>query len=68
VCGTEWNTSCSSALLTAVSGAAFRLNWKPGWHREDVATWPIDEDESAIFRHALQTIGYDYELVDKGKR
>ena len=67
LCGTEWKTSCSYALLMAVSGAAFRLMWKPGWHGDNVATWPIDEDGPAVLRRTLGAIGYDYELVDKGE-
>ncbi len=56
-CGGEWKTSCSYALLMAVSGDAFRLTWKPSG----------PGDAPAVVRRTLDAIGYDYDLADKAQ-
>ncbi len=65
LCGKEWKTSCSYALLMAVSGAAFRLSWKPGWHGGNVSLRLMDDDPSAMLRRTLDAIGYEYDLFPK---
>lgn len=49
----------------AVSGAAFRLNWKPGWDGNNVAAEPIGGGDLATVRHTLESIGYGYDVVDR---
>jgi len=44
--------------LMGVTGAAFRLNWKPGWHGDNVAGWLVSNDPSEISRRGFAGAGY----------
>lgn len=47
------------AYLMGTTGAAFRLNWKPGWHGDNVASWLLSNDPSEIFRRGFAAAGYE---------
>ncbi len=55
----HWQVGCGYALLMGLTGSAFRLSWKEGWHGDNVATWLIGSDAGEIFRRAYQAIGYE---------
>ena len=46
------------ARLMGVSGAAFRLVWKPGWHLDNVEVRMIAEDPAEPIRRAFTAVGY----------
>jgi hypothetical protein len=58
-----WRLGCSYAYLMGTTGAAFRLNWHPGWHGDNVATFLVSDDPSEVFRRAFESIGYACEMV-----
>jgi hypothetical protein len=63
--GKSWGNVCGYALLMGITGAAFRLNWKPGWHPDNCAGFLVDDDPSGIFQRAFRAIGYETEIVCK---
>ncbi|MBM4043270.1 MAG: hypothetical protein FJ290_32680 [Planctomycetes bacterium] len=61
----DWRIGCAYAYLMGTTGAAFRLNWKPGWHGDNVATFLVSDDPSEIFRRGFASVGYGCEVVCK---
>ena len=59
----QWGFGCGYAYLMGTTGAAFRLNWKPGWHPDNVAGFLVSDDPSEIFRRGFASVGYDCEIV-----
>ncbi len=59
----KWKLTCANAFLLGVTGAAFRLSWKEGWHGDNSASWLVSGDPSEVFRRAFHAIGWDLELV-----
>lgn len=47
------------AYLMGTTGAAFRLNWNPGWHGDNVASWLLSDDPGEIFRRGFTAAGYE---------
>ncbi|MFA4987523.1 MAG: hypothetical protein WC712_13150, partial [Candidatus Brocadiia bacterium] len=45
--------------LMGMTGAAFRLDWKPGWHGDNVASWLLGSDPADIFTRAFAAAGYN---------
>jgi len=56
-------TNCSYAFFLGVTGAAFYLSWKEGWHGDNVAAFYLAEDAAAMEKNAFQAIGYQFEWV-----
>jgi hypothetical protein len=54
---------CSYAFFCGVSGAAFFLSWKDGWHGDNVAPFYLDADPAAMEKRSFQAIGYRFDLV-----
>jgi RNA polymerase sigma factor (sigma-70 family) len=50
-------------FLMGVTGSAFRLNFKPGWHVDNIAIFTMDDDAAAPFRRGLEAVGYTPEIV-----
>jgi hypothetical protein len=48
-----------------VSGAAFHLSWKPGWHGDNADITNMSDDPTAPFERGLRATGYAYEMVSK---
>jgi len=61
----DWRLGCAYAYLMGTTGAAFRLNWKPGWHGDNVGTYLVSDDPSEIFRRGFASVGYECEIVCK---
>ncbi len=61
----DWRLGCAYAYLMGTTGAAFRLNWKPGWHGDNVGTYLVSDDPSEIFRRGFASVGYGCEIVCK---
>jgi len=61
----DWRLGCAYAYLMGTTGAAFRLNWKPGWHGDNVASFLVSDDPSEIFRRGFASVGYECEIVCK---
>jgi hypothetical protein len=57
--------NCSYSYLVGVTGAAFYLSWKEGWHDDNVALFYMSDDADAPYRRGMQAIGYAYEKVDR---
>jgi hypothetical protein len=57
------NVGCGYALLMGVTGAAFRLSWKEGWHGDNAATWLVGNDAGEVFRRAFAAMGWQLEIV-----
>lgn len=45
------------------TGAAFRLNWKDGWHGDNGAAWLASDDILAVFRRGFESAGYRANIV-----
>lgn len=58
-----WRLGCPYAHFMGVTGAAFFLSWKPGWHPDNVAIHYMSDDPGAPFRRGLDAVGYRYEMV-----
>ena len=54
---------CGYAYLMGMTGAGFRLSWKPGWHGDNVGTYLVSDDPSEIFRRALAAVGREGEII-----
>ena len=61
----DWRLGCAYAYLMGTTGAAFRLNWRPGWHGDNVGTYLVSDDPSEIFRRGFASVGYGCEIVCK---
>ena len=60
-----WALGCTYAHLLGASGAAFYLNWGPGWGI-NLNLHHMSDDPWAPFSRAFQAIGYGHTLVEKG--
>lgn len=63
----DWRLGCAYAYLMGTTGAAFRLNWRPGWHGDNVATFLVSDDPGEIFRRGFASVGYGCEIVCKSQ-
>jgi hypothetical protein len=61
----DCGTFCGYSYLMGTTGAAFRLNWKPGWHEDNVATYLVSDDPTEIFRRGLHSAGRDCDILCK---
>ena len=59
----QWHLGCAYAYLMGVTGIAFKLTWKPGWHPDNVASWMVGSDPGEIFRRGFAAIGYECETL-----
>ena len=67
LCRAPWGLGCGYAYLMGTTGAAFRLNWKPGWHGDNVASFLVSDDPSEIFRRGFASVGRDVEILCGGE-
>lgn len=63
--GSAWRLDNTYVYLMGTSGAAFRLNWKPGWHLDNPAIFLMSDDPATPFRRGLEAVGSAYEIVHK---
>ena len=63
LCGRPWGLGCGYAYLMGVTGVAFQLSWKDGWHPDNVASWLVGTDPAEVFRRGFAAIGYDHEIL-----
>lgn len=54
---------CGYAFLMGVTGAAWQVLWKPGWHMDNCDLACLADYQGAPFRHGFQAIGYDYRHI-----
>jgi RNA polymerase sigma factor (sigma-70 family) len=66
--GREWRLDTTYVYLMGTTGAAFGLNWKPGWHMDNPDLGHISTDPLSPYRRGLASIGRDYEIIDKDER
>ena len=59
----SWQQSRTYTYLMGVTGAAFRLSWRPGWHLDNVEIMYMSDEPSAPFERAFQAIGREYEFL-----
>ena len=60
--------SCSYAFFVGVTGAAFFLSWKDGWHGDNLAPFYLDADAAVMEKHAFKAIGYEFEWLMPDQR
>lgn len=58
-----WTQSNTYTYLMGVSGAAFRLSWRPGWHLDNVEIMYMSDEPTAPFERAFQAVGREYEFL-----
>jgi len=63
LCNPQWKLACGYAYLLGVTGTAFKLTWKDGWHPDNAASWLIGRDPAEIFRRAFAAVGYEHETL-----
>lgn len=61
----DCKVNCTYAHLLGITGAAFYLSWKKGWHGDNAATFYLSKDAKAQERRAFEAIGYQYEVLMK---
>lgn len=55
--------NCSYAFFLGVTGAAFFLSWKDGWHPDNGAAFYLAEDAAAMEKNAFRAIGYHFDWI-----
>jgi RNA polymerase sigma factor (sigma-70 family) len=63
--GTKWRLDNGYVYLMGTTGAAFRLNWKPGWHMDNPAISLMADDRMEPFRRGFDSVGYAYEFIER---
>ncbi len=63
--GSTWQLGLGYTYLMGTSGCAFRLSWRPGWHPDNSAVESMSDDPEAPMRRAFESVGYNYEIVQK---
>lgn len=61
--GTTWRQSQTYVHLMGVTGAAFRLSWRPGWHLDNVEIMYLSDEPAAPFDRAFEAVGLDHEFL-----
>lgn len=56
-------TGCSYAFFLGVTGAAFYLSWKEGWHGDNMAAFYLSDDAGAMEKNAFKAVGYAFQWV-----
>ena len=59
---------CSYSFFVGVTGAAFFLSWKDGWHGDNLAPFYLDADAAAMEKHAFRALGYSFEFLMPDQR
>jgi hypothetical protein len=58
-----WRLGCPYAFMVGVTGCAFFLSWRPGWHGDNVALHYMSDDPAAPYRRAFEAVGRDCEIL-----
>jgi RNA polymerase sigma factor (sigma-70 family) len=61
--GRKWRNDNSYVMAMGTSGAAFKLNWKPGWHQDNPVIEYLSDEPLAPQRKALEAMGISYEIL-----
>jgi hypothetical protein len=61
---TTWRLDNTFTYLMGVSGCAFRLSWRPGWHGDNVEIMYMSDDPAAPFARAFEALGYELTIID----
>jgi RNA polymerase sigma factor (sigma-70 family) len=62
---TDWRLDTTYVYLMGTTGTAFKLTWKPGWHLDNPSIYYIWEDPFAPIKQGLESVGYDYEIIQE---
>lgn len=62
---TPCRTQCGYAHLVGVCGAAFKLNWAPGWQGDNVEIMYMSDDPWAPFERSARHIGWQMRYFDR---
>lgn len=60
--------ACSYAFFVGVTGAAFYISWKEGWHGDNQTPFYLDADAAAMEKHAFKAMGYSFEWLMPDQR
>jgi hypothetical protein len=61
--GSTWRQNVTYIHLMGVTGTAFRLSWKPGWHLDNPEIMYMSDDPAAPFQRAFESIGHACEFL-----
>jgi len=61
--GRSWRLDEMYVYLMGATGAAFRLNWKPGWSRDNVDLALACNDPTGPFQRGFEAVGYCCDMV-----
>jgi len=62
---TGWRLRCAYAYFMGITGAAFFLTWKEGWHADNQVLGNAEDDPPDVFRRAFRACGYFFEFLEK---
>lgn len=61
--GRPYRQSVSYRTLLGVTGGAFRLSWRPGWHLDNVEIMYLSDEPRAVFDRAFRAMGREFEFL-----
>ncbi len=61
--GRTWRLNDATVYAMAISGIAYGLLWRPGWHEDNVDMMRIADDPAEIIDRSFEAVGYGYEVV-----
>jgi hypothetical protein len=61
--GKSWRLDNAYAHLMGVTGLAFRLTWKPGWHPDNPDIFRMSDDPLEPVRRGFHAVGYGHEVL-----
>jgi hypothetical protein len=61
--GETWRLDWGYTFFMGVSGSAFRLSWRDGWHKDNVEIMYMSDDPAAPFVKPFEAVGYDHEIL-----
>ncbi len=63
--GRFWRLDTTFVYLMGTTGAAFRLNWKPGFHMDNPQLDTMSADPIAPYKRGMESVGYAFKMIDK---
>ncbi len=64
--GSTWLLNHAYVTIMGLSGEAFRLFWKPGWHLDNSGLIDFNAQSMRFIDQVFEGIGFTYQLLHKG--
>lgn len=61
--GEPWRLDWGYTFVMGVSGSAFRLSWRDGWHNDNVEIMYMSDDPAAPFVKPFEAVAYGCEIL-----